>query len=261
MDNIEIYILTHKKIDEEYDDNIYKPLLCGSDYLQDDFGYLKDNSGVNISKLNPFFSELTGQYWVWKNSKASIIGFCHYRRFFSNGVLYNKLSENEILRILKNYDIILPIPFKIFNKTQQQHFEEGLVHTSFSITEFLQITGKIIKKESPEYYNAYENSLNDHYFYHKNMFICKKEIADDYFKWCFKILEGVCIETNLLNTTKNHRVLGYISEILLDVYVKKNNLKIKEKPLIISNKCSPLYNFVTKHNWIMYLIIKFKKIL
>lgn len=128
--------------------------------------------------------------------------------------------------------ILFYILFKIFNKTQQ-HFEEGLVHSSFSIMKFLQITGKVIKDESPDYYNAYENSLNDHYFYHKTMFICKKEIADDYFKWCFKILKGVCIETNLLNATENHRVLGYISEILLDVYVKKNNLKIKEKPLII----------------------------
>ena len=56
------------------------------------------------------------------------------------------------------------------------------------------------------------------------MFVCKQEIADDYFNWCFKILKKLCEKTQMVDN-KEYRVLGYISEILLDVYVKKNKLK------------------------------------
>ena len=67
MTKVTIYILTHKKFNEEYDSNLYKPLLNGSALIDNDFGYLRDDSGNNISKLNIYYAELTGQYWAWKN--------------------------------------------------------------------------------------------------------------------------------------------------------------------------------------------------
>jgi len=76
MKNINIYILTHKKFDYEKSD-IYKPLLNGSALQKDTFGYVCDDTGDNISKLNPYYAEMTGEYWAWKNSKCDIIGFCH----------------------------------------------------------------------------------------------------------------------------------------------------------------------------------------
>ena len=55
--NIEIFILTHKKFDEQYDLNLYKPLLNGACLLDEDYGYIRDDSGDNISKLNKYFAE------------------------------------------------------------------------------------------------------------------------------------------------------------------------------------------------------------
>ena len=96
MTKIEIYILTHKPFDEEYDKELYKPLLNGSASHEDDFGFLRDDTGDNISHLNNKFSELTGEYWAWKNSDADIYGFCHYRRWFVKNLKLDKLTKEDI---------------------------------------------------------------------------------------------------------------------------------------------------------------------
>ena len=66
MNNVTMYILTHKKFDYDSieDKEMYKPLLCGSANLNEDFGYVCDDSGgANISNLNKYYAELTGEYW------------------------------------------------------------------------------------------------------------------------------------------------------------------------------------------------------
>ena len=108
MEKIFIYVLTHKKFDYD-DDGLHVPLLNGSASQDEDFGYFRDDSGDNISNLNKYYAELTGEYWVWKNSKADIIGFCHYRRYFAkNFLLTKKIDKNDIIKILEDYDIIMP---------------------------------------------------------------------------------------------------------------------------------------------------------
>lgn len=46
-------------------------------------GVQSDAEGDNISHLNPYYCELTAQYWAWKHSKAEVVGFCHYRRYLN----------------------------------------------------------------------------------------------------------------------------------------------------------------------------------
>ena len=88
----EVYVLTHKKINENYKCPPYVPLLNGSIFSDDDFGYLRDDVGDNISELNIYYAELTGQYWAWKHSDADIIGFCQYRRWFVRNIFGDKLT-------------------------------------------------------------------------------------------------------------------------------------------------------------------------
>lgn len=47
-----------------------------------DLGYQKDNEGDNISAKNPYYCELTGIYYAWKNIPAEYLGLVHYRRYF-----------------------------------------------------------------------------------------------------------------------------------------------------------------------------------
>ena len=61
--------------------------------------WLRDNTGNNISTKNPYYGEYTFHYWFWKNEIDKIpddtwIGFCTYRRFWSN----KKISLLKILQ-------------------------------------------------------------------------------------------------------------------------------------------------------------------
>ena len=86
---IKNYIITHKKF-QVPDLEEYIPIQVGAEGKQD-LGYLKDNSGDNISSKNSNYCELTGMYWVWKNDKDSdIIGISHYRRYFTRIIDFNK---------------------------------------------------------------------------------------------------------------------------------------------------------------------------
>lgn len=78
--DIKIIIAAHKKYRMPQDD-IYIPLHVGAEG-KESIGYQGDNTGENISKLNPYFCELTGMYWMWKNLKADYLGLAHYRRHF-----------------------------------------------------------------------------------------------------------------------------------------------------------------------------------
>ena len=70
------------------EDELYLPVQVGSEG-KEDIGFEKDNTGDNISGKNPFFCELTGLYWAWKNLKCDYIGLVHYRRYFSKKKMKN----------------------------------------------------------------------------------------------------------------------------------------------------------------------------
>lgn len=62
-----------------------------------------------------------------------------------------------------------------------------------------------------------------------NMFIMKKKYFNEYCEWLFDILEYV---ENLIDITdyseQEKRVFGYLSEMLMDVWIDKNNISFFE---------------------------------
>lgn len=238
MENLKIYILTHKQF--EYEKNeIYEPLLNGSALHESDFGYTRDDTGDNISKLNPYYAELTGEYWAWKNSTADIIGFCHYRRYFVKDLSLKKLEKNDIEKILREYDIIVPQRMKLEETNLEFIEKEGMKSGTCERKEDYELLRQIIEKESPEYLKYYDQVLNEKEIFLYNMFICRKELADDYFDWVFNILEKFKEKNDFSGYGENKRVLGYLSERLINVYVKKHDLKVKEKYVSTSHMRFP----------------------
>lgn len=86
-----IYIITHKMFDNSISkSNEYKVLHVGNN-LDTSKEYLNDNTLDNISFKNKNYCELTGVYWLWKNSSdldSDPIGIVHYRRYFVTKLTY-----------------------------------------------------------------------------------------------------------------------------------------------------------------------------
>ena len=218
---VRIYAMTHKKFDVP-SDPMYQPLHVGR-ACAEDLGYLGDNTGENISHLNCYYSELTGLYWLWKNCKdVDYIGTCHYRRFFINEQekVFTK-QEYEIL--LKNYDII----------TTKRVILNNSYHFGFSANHnvaVLDMTGEVIKDLYPSYYDTFIDRVHENETYFGNMLVTSKTIYDNYCEWLFTVFEEVSKRINLDTDEDAYhkRVLGFISEFLLLVWIQVNELTVCE---------------------------------
>ena len=173
---VKIIIATHKKY-KMPSDHMYIPLHVGAEGKKDnngnplDLGYMKDNSGDNISRLNASFCELTGLYWAWKNLDADYIGLVHYRRHFSmkNKMKFeNVLKYKELKPYLDEIKIFVPNKRKYYIETLYSHYE----HTHYK--EQLDETRSIIFEKYPEYVSVYDKVVKRTYGYMFNMMIMDK---------------------------------------------------------------------------------------
>ena len=125
---VKIIVAAHK-VFRMPQDEMYIPLHVGAQGKSGpngeplDLGYVKDNTGDNISLKNPGYCELTGLYWAWKNLSSDYIGLAHYRRHFSlhktkdpfDGVLkYNEI-EPYLDRIRQRIGAALFELMKVYN--------------------------------------------------------------------------------------------------------------------------------------------------
>ena len=220
--NVEIFVCFHdlkqlpniKKIIKG--NNIYKPLLLGENCGEDSPDYYCENKGDNISYLNPFFSEMSGIYWMCKNSNADIIGLAHYRRYFVKSKYFGELiDEDFILENLKDNDMLIQNGTKPLRKTNYDSYGGKL----------LDETLVLLKKYHPEYVDAYNKVINSNYplsFF--NMFVSDKKIIEEYCEWFIPILKEL---SKNLDESENPRIVGVMGEFLFNIYICHNKLNFK----------------------------------
>ena len=249
--DIKILVATHKKYWMPKDD-IYFPIHVGREGKAD-LGYIGDNMGDNISAKNANYCELTGLYWAWKNLKCYYIGLCHYRRYFAGKNLHTNNAEKKkavILhrqdyeKLLREYDIILPVKRNYYIETVRSQYEHA--HNKRDIDE----AEKIVTELYPEYSEAFEKVMGRTKLHILNMFVMKKALFDEYCSWLFSILFK--LETRIDITNYNQyeaRVFGFISERLFNVWLEKQQLKVKEIPVVNLEKVnwvSKVYKFLKR---------------
>ena len=218
-----IYVIAHKRFKTSFNFNDRKTLLVGAEGKDNLTGFdYYDNTKINISNKNKNYCELTGLYWLWKNTSDEYIGIEHYRRLFSHDFFGNKLTTDlEIKTILEKYYVILPFRKK-FNTSIEKDY---ILHSGYERD--LKHTREIIELKYPEYLNTYEEFMSQNTMCLFNMMISKRDKFDEYCKWLFDILFELESKTNLEGYSDyEKRIYGFIAERLLNVWILHNELNV-----------------------------------
>ena len=239
--NIKILVATHK-VYWMPEDGVYFPLHVGKEGKQN-FGYIGDNTGDNISNKNANYCELTGLYWAWKNLQCDYIGLCHYRRYFALGNYSNDIAskrnaichKDDYEKLLTEYDVILPKKRNYFIETVRSQYEHA--HNKRDLDE----VEKIIAEKYPEYSEAFTKVMKRTKLHILNMFVMKKELFDEYCRWLFDILFELEKRIDISTYSQYEaRVFGFLSERLFNVWLEKQNLTTVEVSVV----------FLEKQDWI-----------
>ena len=231
--NIRIYVAMYKPSNFvlQVKNPIYVPIHCGkklnvtfnnpNDFLPE----LGDDTGDNISIKNPYYSELTALYWIWKNDNSGpddIVGLNHYRRYFAEHSGWMD-SENKILggrtikKLLKQYDFIIngmgtEMVVNITNDSAYNNYKRC------HIVEDLDNALKCIKKLFPNLYDDIDfNVKNIGDMCLCNMLITKKKYFDEYCSFIFpvfKMLEYYIDFDGDDHQGYQQRVFGFLGERL-----------------------------------------------
>lgn len=228
--NVKIVVATHKRYWMP-SDSMYLPVRAGAALSDDDFGFQRDDAGENISTENPHYSELTPLYWAWKNLDVDYIGLVQYRRQFKGSGERQTLTSREASQLLAQAPVILPKWRNYFISTIEDHY--GSTFDSAQI----ELVRDALAKLAPEYlpnFNARMKSTKAHVF---NMFVMRRDILDGYCGWLFPILAEVSRNVDYSGMTPfQARVIGRLSELLLDSWISHNEISYVENPVISMEK-------------------------
>ena len=241
-ENISIFVVTHKKFEINLPQG-YTIIHAGK-ILNEDLGYSGDDSADNISKLNPYLNELTAMYWIWKNTNYSYVGTAHYRRFFSEQNSY-QYSEESILKPRHAYELLQKYDALIGREGLSCNTQKSLIlyEDSDGFDELSRTTLNIIKKSiekyQPKYLDSFEKIIYSQGFFYCNMIITRKKIFDELCKWLFSFMLPATDE--FLKTfnveelsIKQKRILGYCAERMMSVWLLKQNLRLKDFPIMVN---------------------------
>lgn len=239
--DVKIYVCCHQQGFYVHQDG-YIPIQVGKKNSNIDLGIDVDDTGDNISEKNPWYCELTAQYWIWKNVRdVDYVGLCHYRRYWDfNPNFFNRFKDyihvnteyiNTHTHIngdsLRQYDVILPITqnqnIPLFDSLCMSHVHNDVL-----------ILSKVVEDLYPDFKSDYDQVILEGNKYSPyNMIIAKKEIFDSYSKWLFSILFEFEKRVSIPIDPYQPRVFGFYSERLLNVYFHHYHYKIGYFPTLL----------------------------
>lgn len=243
--DLRIFVTTHKRVDLP-ESPIFQPVQVGGllknpgSRFMDSF---HDDEGDNISSQNPFYCEMTVQYWAWKNAMADYMGFCHYRRYFNfSETEYEENEYGEVMdsfidatsiakygldsqsarACIEGYDVITTR----FQDLRQMPGDFATPYEQYKTAPLLHIEDidllvNIIAELQPEYLNDARAFFTGYESCFCNMYIMRGQIFSDYCTWVFPILEKYCNEAHMEHYSKEAlRTPGHLAERLFNIYYR-----------------------------------------
>lgn len=256
---VKIFLSYHKPA-QSFETNVFQPIFSGSSQLNLDSVVLKDNTFNNIASKNEYYGELTKHYWVWQNylqyAKAEYVGFSHYDRFLDFNMskienpfeskflldfpkMFNEYTEDNIYNTIKDYDVV--VPQKITTDGSIYDLSLGSIPEN-DLNELLNVIGEFY----PQYLSSTQKFLLGNEIYAFLIFVMKKELVNEYFKWAFSILNAIEEKFNLQQESKklNIKIPVNLAEILFNIWLQYN---VENKNLSILESTSITVDFDVKN--------------
>lgn len=231
--NIEIYVAAHKIAPFAHDPG-YIPIHVGKANSQADLGLAGDDTGDNISSMNPYYCELTALYWLWKNSRADIKGLVHYRRYLAakdKPVMVGATpvaASDDFTEFASGFDIIIPTPIKFINNKTDMPISNEQQYSDCTVGLDLALTREAIQQCTPEYVPYWDFVMRSNVCSICNIMIGRANVIDDYCEWLFRILFHVerWVPYRDYNT-QEARVFGFLAERLMNVWIAMNRKSVR----------------------------------
>ncbi len=287
--NVKI-LITYKDYHRLLKTDVLTPIQTGRAICDEVFSdMIGDDTGDNISAENNKYSELTAQYWAWKNyarlGSPDYIGHMQYRRHFI-------LNENASFTVDTPIAHEKGFSVKFVNEIDANYIDyiENIGLDDKTISVFLRECDCVaVKKANMQYidcinakddflkhvpgsqendYNLLvEELLNQHpsykdvvakfeeepyrYFYH--MYIMRRELFFEYNRFIFSILFKLDERIDYSRRgSRGGRVLGYLGEFLLSFFLMKKEeegLIIKETYATCVLNNSPAKKSINLHKY------------
>ena len=261
MEKLEMYCITNKAL-SILDQINYKIGWVGHEKPPNH--YIMCNSKNNIFYKEKYYSELTFQYWYWKNllnlDNPNWIGFCQKRRFWlkrnykiapnkklnlinehlkapekewesfdsiiCEPIYINRVNKMKLLK--RGFKSIIKDPSILFNEKKQTlrlHFD--MHHGYGNLEKAISVMDQNDKSDFTNYINN-STSFNPHI-----MFIAKSKIHKKWFDTLFPWLERCesLFNENSLKGYDTQRLYAFFAERYLSFWFKKHT-KYIEQPWI-----------------------------
>ncbi len=215
-------------------------------------GFLRDDTGDNISHLNRNYGELSGLYWVWKNTTEEKVGWCHYRRFFSPTlwpadqykgvsvdvpmaqVLLNQNPTGSLYDFELNMcDMILPamIPVEFAGAA----WWKG-VYREEDWNGLLEALAEIY----PDEYDGFVKFFNEvHPLHFWCMFITKRQTLNAYCEWLFPLLAHMSTKITPSEDNFQCRVYAFVTELIFNWWTASRGVRAVNRPIIFLSEAKP----------------------
>ena len=220
------------------EDDVYLPVQVGAAGKESiSAAWQRDDAGENISRLNPYYCELTALYWAWKNLGCEYVGLCHYRRYFGHsswGASPEQkkaaiFSRHDYERLLAGTDIIVPRKRNYYIETVYSQYAHA--HRASDLEDIK----CIIERQCPEYLEAWHEVMSSRRLYILNMFVMEYGKFQSYCAWLFPIIFEFAGHFDLADPYAS-RLFGFPAERLLNVWLAKQDLSLAEAPVVMLEK-------------------------
>ena len=192
-----------------------KNLLCGAADLDTATknrlvlnNFYFDDTGNNISSMNRWLGDLTGLYWVWKNTKDEFVGTNQYRRYYDDTELSNLIYDDKTLYAS------LPIQFN----NQSAHDQMIMAHGPAGINLLLTAAASNFISIKPY---MIEDLKKINYLSPCNMFFAHRTIFDKICEVLFDIInelyDGSRHTLSWIQPPGQTRLLAFLAERILNI--------------------------------------------